>query len=230
MTETETKPKRKRRAHWIVWTLPMLLLIALPTANHFFVYQLFRQPSGSMQPTLHVGDTFAVSKWSYGYGRYSFAPFESPLGRGRVLSREPQAGDIVVFRPVPEPDRSFVKRLIGMPGDHIQMIDGVLHINGVAVRRESLGVTEFENEDGLVERVPAYRETLPNGVSYTTFDRTPRSEIDNTRVFVVPAGHYFMMGDDRDNSADSRVQSVVGYVPQDNLIGRVAFVFGRSID
>ena len=229
MIETETKPKRKRRAHWIVWTLPTLLLIALPTANHFFVYQLFRQPSGSMQPTLHVGDTFAVSKWSYGYGRYSFAPFDSLLGRGQVLSREPRPGDIVVFRPPAEPDRSFVKRLIGMPGDRIQMIDGVLHINGAAVAREPLGEIEVSQE-GLIERIPAFRETLPNGASYVTLDRTPRSEIDNTSVFVAPAGHYFVMGDDRDNSADSRVQSVVGYVPQANLIGRVAFVFGRSIE
>jgi len=226
MTETETK-STKRRAPWIVWTLPALLLIALPMANHFFAYQLFRQPSGSMQPTLHVGETFAVSKWSYGYGRYSFAPFNDLTGEERAFGREPQAGDVVVFRPVPDPDRNFVKRLIGVPGDRIQMIDGVLHINGAAATRESLGLIEL-NDDGVVERIPAFRETLPNGVSYVTFDRTPSSELDNTRVFVVPDGHYFMMGDDRDNSADSRVPSVVGYVPYANLVGPVAYVFGRG--
>ena len=118
----------------------------------------------------------------------------------------------------------YIKRLIGLPGDRIQMINGELHINGERVQRESLGLAEFRNEDGLTERIPAYRETLPNGASYVTFDRQPRGELDNTRVFVVPDGHYFMMGDDRDNSADSRVSSVVGYVPYDNLVGPAQFV------
>ncbi len=204
--------------------LPFAVSLLLGLTLRFTTVQPFRAPAGSMQPAIHVGDYFVVTKWSYGYSRYSFAPFEGLLPEGRLYGRAPARGDIVVFRPVPEPDRDFVKRLIGLPGDRIQMIDGVLHINGEPVQRESLGVTEFENEDGLVERVPAYRETLPNGVSYTTFDRTPRSELDNTRVFVVPAGRYFMMGDDRDNSADSRVPSMVGYVPYDNLIGRVDFI------
>jgi signal peptidase I len=114
-----------------------------------------------------------------------------------------------------------------MPGDRIQMIDGALHINDLPVERESLGLAELEDEDGIVERIPSFRETLPNGVSYLTFDRTQHSELDNTRVFVVPEGHYFMMGDDRDNSADSRVPSVVGFVPFDNLVGRVDFIMRR---
>lgn len=177
-----------------------------------------------MLPTLHIGDTFAVSKRSYGYSRYSFAPFHDLLPRGRWLGRVPERGDVVVFRPAPEPDRAFVKRLVGLPGDRIQMIDGVLHINGAAVEREALGLLDVAGHAG-VERIPAFRETLPNGVSYVTLDRTPNSEIDNTSVFVVPAGAYFVMGDDRDNSADSRVSSVVGYVPSDNLIGRVVHVF-----
>jgi signal peptidase I len=199
--------------------LALVLLVVL----RFAALHPFRMPSGSMQPTLGIGDHFLVAKWSYGYSRYSFAPLHDLLPRGRWLAHAPERGDLVVFRPVPEPDRDFIKRLIGLPGDRIQMIDGALHINGQAVVREAIAAVEIE-QAGFSERVPAFRETLPNGVSYVTLDRTPRSELDNTRVFVVPAGHYFMMGDDRDNSADSRVPSMVGYVPYDNLVGRVDYI------
>ncbi|PZO50117.1 MAG: signal peptidase I [Alphaproteobacteria bacterium] len=202
----------------------ILYALALAMVLRFTIAQPFRIPSGSMQPTLEVGDYIVVTKWSYGYGRYSFAPLEGLLPQGRLFGSTPAQGDVVVFRPTPEPDRDFIKRVIGMPGDRVQMIDGALHINGQAVERESLGTIDFENEAGFVERIPAYRETLPNGASYVVFDRNPRSELDNTRVFVVPDGHYFMMGDDRDNSADSRVPSVVGYVPYDNLVGPAQFV------
>ncbi len=199
----------------------ILYALALAMVLRFSIAQPFRIPSGSMQPTLEVGDYIVVTKWSYGYGRYSFAPLEGLLPHGRLFANLPQQGDVVVFRPVPEPTRDFIKRLIGMPGDRIQVIDGALHINGEAVQRESLGVVGFENEDGQVENIQTYRETLPNGVSYTTFDKG-MTELDNTRVFVVPAGHYFMMGDDRDNSDDSRRS--VGYVPFDNLVGPAQFV------
>ena len=202
----------------------ILYALALAMVLRFTIAQPFRIPSGSMQPTLEVGDYIVVTKWSYGYGRFSFAPLEGLLPHGRLFGSQPDRGDVVVFRPVPDPDRDFIKRVIGLPGDRIQVIDGALHINGEPVQRESLGVQEFENVDGLIERIPAYRETLPNGVSYVIFDKSPRSELDNTRVFVVPDGHYFMMGDDRDNSADSRVPSMVGYVPYDNLVGPAQFV------
>ena len=202
----------------------ILYALALAMVLRFTIAQPFRIPSGSMQPTLEVGDYTVVTKWSYGYGRFSFAPLEGLFPHGRLFGSEPHRGDVVVFRPPPEPDRDFIKRVIGLPGDRIQMIDGVLHINGEPVQRESLGIVDFEDEDGLIEPIQAYRETLPNGASYTVFDRTPRGELDNTRVYVVPEGHYFMMGDDRDNSADSRVPSVVGYVPFDNLVGPAQFV------
>ncbi|MGE0740750.1 MAG: signal peptidase I [Hyphomonadaceae bacterium] len=200
----------------------ILYALALAMVLRFTIAQPFRIPSGSMQPTLEVGDYIVVTKWSYGYGRFSFAPLEGLLPHGRLFGSAPRQGDVVVFRPTPEPDRDFIKRVIGMPGDRIQMIDGVLHINGEPVQRESLGVTEFENEHGLIEPIQTYRETLPNGVSYVTFDRGT-FELDNTRVYEVPEGHYFMMGDDRDNSADSRVPSVVGFVPYDNLVGPAQF-------
>jgi signal peptidase I len=201
----------------------ILYALALAMVLRFTIAQPFRIPSGSMQPTLEVGDYIVVTKWSYGYGRFSFAPLEGLLPHGRLFGSQPQRGDVVVFRPVPEPDRDFIKRVIGLPGDRIQVIDGVLHINGEAVRRESIGITHFANEHGVIEDIPTYRETLPNGVSYVAFDRG-MTELDNTRVFEVPEGHYFMMGDDRDNSADSRVPSVVGYVPYDNLVGPAQFV------
>ena len=203
----------------------ILYALALAMVLRFTIAQPFRIPSGSMQPTLEVGDYIVVTKWSYGYGRFSFAPLEGLLPHGRLFGSQPQRGDVVVFRPMPEPDRDFIKRVIGMPGDRIQVIDGVLHINGEAVQREYARRTStFENEHGFVEHIPTYRETLPNGVSYITFDKGPRSELDNTRVYEVPEGHYFMMGDDRDNSADSRVPSVVGFVPYDNLVGPAQFV------
>lgn len=199
--------------------------LALAMVLRFTVAQPFRIPSGSMQPTLAVGDYIVVTKWSYGYGRFSFAPLEGLLPHGRLFGSQPERGDVVVFRPVPEQDRDFIKRVIGLPGDHIQMINGVLHINGEAVQRELVGVTrECPDSPGSNSDVATYRETLPNGVSYITCDKRENSELDNTREYVVPEGHYFMMGDDRDNSADSRVPSVVGFVPYDNLVGPAQFV------
>lgn len=185
----------------------------------------FRMPSGSMQPTLYAGDHFVITKWNYGYGRYSFAPFPGP--DARLLARAPQRGDLVVFRPVPEPDRDFIKRVIGLAGDRVQMIDGVLHLNDEPVARESLGEVSFTDETGGPISGQGYRETLPGGASYIVLDRG-NTELDNTRVFVVPEGHIFLIGDDRDNSADSRVPSVVGYVPEDNLVGRVAWIIPTS--
>jgi signal peptidase I len=185
----------------------------------------YRMPSGSMQPTMYAGDHFVVTKWNYGYGRYSFAPFPGP--DTRLLARAPQRGDLVVFRPAPEPDRDFVKRVIGLAGDRVQMIDGVLHLNDEPVAREPLGEVSFTDDTGGRISGQGYRETLPGGAGYVVLDRGD-TELDNTRVFVVPEGHVFLIGDDRDNSADSRVPSVVGYVPMDNLVGRVAWIMPTS--
>lgn len=200
----------------------IIYALALAMAVRFTIAQPFRIPSGSMQPTLEVGDYIVVTKWSFGYGRYSFAPLEGLLPHGRLFGRAPERGDVVVFRPVSEPERDFIKRVIGMPGDRVQMIDGRLYINGEAVERESQGVIDFANADGYVDHIQAYTEILPNGVSYTTFDRRENGELDQTRSYVVPEGHYFMMGDDRDQSDDSRRS--VGMVPYDNLVGPAQFV------
>lgn len=223
MTMTsETRPVTAMDSFWenvrtIIYALALAMLI------RFAVAQPFRIPSGSMQPTLEVGDYIVVTKWSYGYSRFSLAPLDRLLPSGRLFGRAPERGDIVVFRPEGE-TRDFVKRLIGMPGDRIQVTDGVLYINGEPVQREALGLRDFEQPDGTIEQIPTVRETLPNGVSYNTFDRYPEWDLDNTREFLVPANHYFMMGDDRDNSQDSRTV-FVGMVPADNLIGPAQFVF-----
>jgi signal peptidase I len=220
--EVERGPPKRLLGYVLIWIVPILVALTL----RFGVVQPFRNPSGSMQPAINVGEYFVVTKWSYGYGRYSASPFVGLFPRGRLFPRQPERGDLVVFRPVPEPDRDFVKRVVGLPGDRIQMIAGVLHINGEAVTRQSLGEIGIAGGDGAIERVPAHREMLPNGVSYTTLDRIPDSELDNTPEYIVPEGRYFMLGDDRDNSADSRVPSIMGYVPFDNLIGRVSLIIG----
>jgi len=195
------------------------LLIALVIRT--LLFQPFSIPSGSMKGTLLVGDYLFVSQFSYGYSRYSL-PLSLPLFSGRIFGAEPKRGDVVVFALPREPSTDYIKRVIGLPGDRIQMIGGLLHINGVAVKRDRIG-DFFDDENGSTVR--RWRETLPDGVSYEVLDLQDNNFLDNTQEYVVPAGHYFMMGDNRDNSMDSRVQSAVGYVPFENIIGKAQIIF-----
>jgi len=176
-----------------------------------------------MKPTLLVGDYFVVAKYAYGYSRYSF-PGSAELFSGRVFAAQPRYGDVVVFRLPRDPLTEYVKRVVGVPGDHIQMIHGVLNINGVPVKQERIDDFVETGTAAGTTRIKQWRETLPNGVSYATLDLYSEGFWDNTGVYPVPTGYYFVMGDNRDNSQDSRT-SQIGYVPFENLIGRVDRIF-----
>jgi signal peptidase I len=186
------------------------------------LFQPFTIPSGSMMPTLLVGDYIFVNKFAYGYSKYSL-PFSPDIFSGRIFASEPKRGDVVVFRFPPNPDVDYIKRLVGLPGDHIQVKEGILYINGTAVPRQPDGsfTSDYKLDPGA--DVPVYKEVLDTGKTYDTLDQSPNSRGDNTREFIVPEGHYFMMGDNRDNSLDSRFD--VGYVPAENLVGRASVIF-----
>jgi signal peptidase I len=224
-----------------LWETAKVILQALAIAFlvRTFLFQPFNIPSSSMYPTLKVGDYLFVSKLSYGYGKYSFnfsfGGFSGPPwvsccsfvdfpGR-KVWADTPKRGDVAVFKYPQDLSIDYIKRVIGLPGDKIQMKQGVLFINGVEVKKERIeDYIDPDAESGKGPVVSQFRETLPNGVSYNVLDFGD-GEADNTDVYVVPADHYFMMGDNRDNSQDSRYLNKVGYVPIENFVGRADVIF-----
>jgi len=208
----------------IVKTVVVALAIAF--VLRVLLFQPFTIPSASMEPNLYEGDYIVVSKWAYGYSKYSSGlPINLPLGEDRVFGRAPERGDIVVFK-LPRDDKTdYIKRVIGLPGDQVQMIGNVLHINGAPV--DNVVVTRGEVEDIFGPRAMTQsRETLPGGRSFLIQDFGPGGDLDDTPVYEVPTGHYFMMGDNRDNSIDSRVQESagVGLVPDENLVGKAEII------
>ena len=237
----------RRKSDDGLWETVKVIIQALLIA--FFVrtffYQPFNIPSASMYPTLKVGDYIFVSKLSYGYGKYSFNFSVGVFGHewlrccdmidfpGRVvLADTPKRGDVAVFKLPTDTNIDYIKRVIGLPGDTVQMRNGVLFINGQAVKKERIEDyvdTDTGGEGGGMP-IPQYVETLPNGVKYRVLDEDPTNHLDNTSEFHVPDGRYFMMGDNRDNSQDSRYidytgKAPVGYVPIENFVGRADIIF-----
>lgn len=226
----------------------LLKLVAIVAIFRSFFFSPFNIPSESMLPRLQIGDYLLAAKWPYGYSKYSL-PFSLPLIPGRIFASQPDRGEVVIFKAPPGNDVDYIKRVIALPGDQVQMKDGVLWLNGKAVPKQRIedfvvpvsanmraaaGVdgrspcvmADFEATaaDGTaICRYPQFRETLPNGVSYNVLDMGARPQ-DDTPAVVVPEDHVFLMGDNRDNSMDSRFPAVegggIGIVPQANLVGR----------
>jgi len=214
-----------------VKTVVYAVLIALVVRT--VAYEPFNIPSGSMIPTLLVGDYLFVSKFSYGYSRYSL-PFGLPLFSGRIpvpfLSHPPQRGDVAVFKLPTDPSTDYIKRLVGLPGDHIQMRHGELYINDQLVPRRPDPACRNADAGFPLEAQQGYLESLPRRpgeapVAHCIIKIGNDGPLDNTPVYDVPPRHYFAMGDNRDNSEDSRVLSVVGYIPAENLVGKAKFLF-----
>lgn len=197
-----------------------IIAIVLAVIIRTFLYEPFNIPSGSMLPTLLVGDYLFVSKPAYGYSRHSF-PFGLADFEGRISEKEPKRGDVVVFKLPTNTSIDYIKRIIGMPGDTVQVIRGRLYINGEQVSREAVGLVKSDENTDLESRpLMEYIETLPGGILHRIYEESDEGQLDNTPIYTVPARHYFVMGDNRDNSQDSRVQNLVGF---DN-IGNNIFV------
>ena len=231
----EAAKPAKKEENFFVFLIKLVLIVGVFRS---FIFSPFNIPSESMLPNLVNGDYLLAAKWPYGYSSYSL-PFSAPLLPSRILASQPRAGDIAIFKAPPANDTDYIKRVIGLPGDQVQMTGGQLLLNGKPIPKQKvadfeIAVTpnthcflpqyEAKNANGAaVCRYPRFRETLPNGRSYFVLDlaQTPQ---DDTAPFIVPEGHLFMMGDNRDNSMDSRFPAIpgqgIGIVPQDNLVGR----------
>ena len=193
-----------------------------------FAFEPFNIPSGSMLPTLLVGDYLFVSKYSYGYSRHSL-PWSIPIIPGRIIFTPPERGDIAVFRYPQDTSVDYIKRVVGLPGDTVQLKNGRLILNGEMVPRTPAGIFQEQDEFNRVHRWKRYVEVLPGGVEHYILERSDNHPLDNTPVYTVPEGHFFALGDNRDNSADSRVLDQVGFIPMENLVGRAEVMF-FSID
>lgn len=206
----------------MIKTIVIAILVAVTIRT--VAYEPFSIPSGSMIPTLLVGDYLFVSKYSYGYSQYSL-PMKVLTFPGRIFYKEPQRGDVAVFKKPTNPNIDYIKRIIGLPGDTVRVIEGRLYINKKIVARDLTDSYPLAEPFGFQESYREFNETLPNGVEHKIVERTDSGELDDTIRYEVPAGHFFMMGDNRDGSQDSRVLNQVGYVPVENLVGRAEVIF-----
>ena len=226
MATTKAKPRRQSSA-WVenIKTIVYAGLIAIGVRT--VAFEPFNIPSGSMIPTLLVGDYLFVAKYSYGYSTFSL-PFAPPMFSGRIFGSLPKRGDVAVFKYPRDTSVDYIKRIVGLPGDRIQVRDGQLYINGELCPRQTEG-NYLADDNGIRMMRKLYVETLPNGVKHPILKERDDGPANNTQEFVVPPDRLFAMGDNRDNSQDSRFMDFVGFVPVDNLVGRAEILF-FSID
>ena len=220
-------PPMTAREEWTEFFKTAVIAVALALVIRTLALEPFNIPSGSMRPTLEIGDYLFVDKPAYGYSHFSF-PFGFAPIEGRVFTRGhlPERGDVVVFREPSNTSVDFIKRIVGLPGDHIQMKKGRLYINGQMLPRQEIGHAQIRESRGApVQDVTEYIETLPGGVKHHIYEISDDGPLDNTQEYVVPPEHYFGMGDNRDDSADSRVLEEVGYIPLENIVGRAWLIF-----
>ncbi|HUE63163.1 MAG TPA: signal peptidase I [Rhizomicrobium sp.] len=216
----------RRLVNWLMEPLAAILLTVCATTA---VAQPFYIPSGSMEPTLQIGDALLGSKFAYGYSRWSLPYGLGPASATRLFGRMPARGDIVIFRKPGDTGTILIKRVIGLPGDRIQMVHGRLVINGRQLPLETAGTGKVEDSRGQLKEIGKFMETLPGGVRHTIFKAGWYGPLDDTQVYRVPANAIFAMGDNRDNSLDSRVPQAeggVGYVPAENLMARADVMLG----
>jgi signal peptidase I len=213
----------------IGWLLEPLAAVILVVGATTALAQPFYIPSGSMEPTLQIGDTLLGTKFAYGYSRWSLPYGLGPSSQTRLFGKLPARGDVVIFKKPNDTATTLIKRVIGLPGDRIQMVHGRLVINGRAVPLQAEGTGQVEDGYGHLNDIGKFTETLPGGVKHTIFKAGWDGPLDDTQVYVVPAGHIFAMGDNRDNSLDSRVAAEdggAGYVPVENLVARADVMLG----
>ena len=201
----------------------IFLAIFIAILIRSFIFEPFNIPSGSMKPNLLVGDFIFVSKWSYGYSKHSL-PFSIPLIPKKIFSKFPSRGDIVVFKTPYDNRTDYIKRVIGLPGDKIKIVNGNIIINGRTILRKKIEDFIDTDKNGKKFRLRQYKE-LFYYLEFNTIDLTDKGLVDNTIEYVVPNDHFFVMGDNRDNSQDSRFLNKVGYIPMDNLIGKAQYIF-----
>ena len=222
-TKISDRSRKKKTSGWWDTIRTVLYAIIAAMVVRTVALEPFNIPSGSMIPTLLVGDYLFVSKYAYGYSKYSL-PWSIDLFSGRLFGSTPERGDVAVFKLPRDNETDYIKRIVGLPGDRIQIKQGLLFVNYVPIeRRQVENFTDFHGRS-----IAQFAEILPNGVVHHTLDANPNGSLDNTDVYAVPEGHYFAMGDNRDNSLDSRIDNAysgVGFIPAENLIGRAEFIF-----